>query len=208
MSRPRARAHVHARPETTSTGKPCEPAQKKLENSIGIKVEISDTQSFLTVDPPRLANLVHRVLEGEGITRALISLALVNNATIHRINRQHLGHDWPTDVISFALSEPDDPELAGELVISAELAVATAHELRVAPTDELVLYVVHGLLHLCGYDDRSQPDLGRMRDRENQILLREGFCSALAGAPLPTALAGAPRPRLARERQEPPSCSG
>ena len=135
LSRPRARAHVHARPETTSIGKPVRSApQKKLENSIGIEVEISDTQSFLNVDLPQLANLVRRVLEGEGITRAWISLALVNNATIHRINRQHLGHDWATDVISFALSEPDDPELAGELVISAELAVATARELRVAPT--------------------------------------------------------------------------
>ncbi|HKM53392.1 MAG TPA: rRNA maturation RNase YbeY [Isosphaeraceae bacterium] len=189
-------------------GNCAQPAPKKIEISIGIKIEISNTQAFLTVDTRKLADLARRVLEGEGITSGLISLAMVDNATIHRINRQHLGHDWPTDVISFTLSEPDDPELAGELVISAEMAAATAHEMRVAPTDELALYVVHGLLHLCGYDDRSQPDVRRMRDRENQILLSEGFCSALAEAPLCSALAGAPRPRPAREGQEPPSCSG
>jgi probable rRNA maturation factor len=185
-----------------------QPAPKKIEISIGIKIEISDTQAFLTVDTRKLADLARRVLEGEGITNGLISLAMVDNATIHRINRQHLGHDWPTDVISFTLSEPDDPELAGELVISAEMAAATAHETNVAPADELALYVVHGLLHLCGYDDRSQPDVRRMRDRENQILLSEGFCSALDEAPLCSVLAGAPRPRPAREGQEPPSCSG
>jgi len=151
---------------------------------------------------------VQRVLHAENRTDAAISIALVDNVTIRALNRKHLGHDWPTDVISFPLSAPDEPILAGELVISAEMAAATAHEMRVAPADELALYVVHGLLHLCGYDDRSQPDVRRMRDRENQILLSEGFCSALAEAPLCSALAGAPRPRPAREGQEPPSCSG
>ena len=182
------------------TAKRTRPARRKIENPIEIKVEISDTQPFLAVDPRKLADLARHVLEGEGITRAQVSLALVDNATIQRINRHHLGHDWPTDVISFTLSEPDDPELAGELVISAEMAAVTAGEMRVAPGDELALYVVHGLLHLCGYDDRSQQDVRRMRDRENQILVRAGSCSALAGAPLGST--------LAREGQEPRTCSG
>jgi probable rRNA maturation factor len=189
-------------------GNRARPAKTKIENSIGIEIQISNTQGFLTIDTRKLAGLARRVLEGERVTRALISLALVDNAAIHRINRQYLGHDWPTDVISFTLSESDDPELAAELVISAEMAVATAHEMRVAPADELALYVIHGLLHLCGYDDRSEPDVRRMRDRENQVLLREGLCSTLAETPLDIAPAGAPQQRPARERQEPPSCSG
>jgi probable rRNA maturation factor len=189
-------------------GNRVQPVQTKIENSIGIKIEISDTQGFLIVDTRKLVALARRVLEGEGTTRASISLVLVDNATIHRLNRQHLGHDWPTDVISYTLSGPDDSELAAEIVISAEMAAATAHTMSVAPADELALYVVHGLLHLCGYDDRSEPDILRMRDRENQILNREDPTYRLTGEPLRSALAEAPRVHPAREGQEPPSCSG
>ena len=78
----------------------------------------------------------------------------MDDATIHAINRRHLAHDWPTDVISFVLSEPDDPALAAELVVSAEMAVVDRPGAW-GPTrrSELALYVVHGLLHLCGLDD-------------------------------------------------------
>ena len=93
----------------------------------------------------------------EGVEPASISIALVDDATIHAINRKHLGHDWPTDVISFLLSEPARPELAGELVVSAEMAAAHgAASRRSTRWTELSLYVVHGLLHLCGYDDRRR----------------------------------------------------
>jgi probable rRNA maturation factor len=188
-------------PERTQLpqGKAAQPTTEKIERSIAIEVEISNTQAFLAVDTDELVQLARRVLQAEGITRASISLALVDNATIHEVNRQHLGHDWPTDVISFPLSEPEDPELGGELVISAEMAVATAHEMNVAPADELALYVVHGLLHLCGYDDHSQQDAHQMRNRENQILRGGG----IRGVP-----AGSLWPCPAQERQEPPSCSG
>lgn len=135
-----------------------------------IEVEISDTQGHLPVDPEDLAALVRAVLTAEGRTRASISIAMVDQAAIHAINRSHLGHDWPTDVISFPLSEPDDPALAGELVVSAEMAASTAAEIGVDPRDELALYVVHGLLHLCGYDDLTDADATAMRRREGELL--------------------------------------
>ena len=62
-------------------------------------------------------------------------------------------------MISFVLSGPEDPELAGELVISAEMALATAREIGADPLAELSLYTVHGLLHLCGYDDLTEADV-------------------------------------------------
>jgi len=136
----------------------------------GIEVEISDTQGHLRADPAELTALIRNVLNAEGRRRASISLALVDQAAIHAISRSHLGHDWPTDVISFPLSEPDDRVLTGELVISAEMAAATAAEIGVDPGDELALYVVHGLLHLCGYDDLSDPEAAKMRLREGELL--------------------------------------
>ncbi|HZW34700.1 MAG TPA: rRNA maturation RNase YbeY [Isosphaeraceae bacterium] len=140
-----------------------------------IEVEISDTQNHLRVDREKLAGLVRRVLDREGYRRGSISIALVDQATIQALNRAHLGHDWPTDVISFPLSHPDDPDLAGELVVSAEMALTTAVEIGVEPAHELALYLVHGLLHLCGYDDRAEPDAGRMRRREEEVLADLGI---------------------------------
>jgi probable rRNA maturation factor len=140
-----------------------------------IEVEISDTQSHLVVDREFLDGLVRRVLAGQGVGRASISIALVDDATIRAINRRHLAHDWPTDVISFGLSDPEDPTLAGELVVSAEMAASTALEVGADPRNELALYVVHGLLHLCGLDDQSPEDAERMRRNEGEILAAEGL---------------------------------
>jgi probable rRNA maturation factor len=140
-----------------------------------IVVEISDTQSHLGVTPEVVAQLVRGVLAAEGVARATISIALVDDATIREINARHLEHDWPTDVISFCLSETGDAVLEGELVVSAETAVTTARCAGVEPWPELALYVVHGLLHLCGYDDQSADGRNAMRLRESEILTREGL---------------------------------
>jgi probable rRNA maturation factor len=146
-----------------------------------IAVEVSDAQPHLRVEPAWLAGLARGVLEREGVARATISVALVDDATIHELNRRHLGHDWPTDVISFVLSEPGEV-LAGELVISAEMAAATAREAGVDPAAELALYLVHGLLHLCGYDDRDAAAAEAMRRKEEEALAAAGLPNTFAKA--------------------------
>lgn len=140
----------------------------------GIAVDISDLQRHLRSDPGELARLVRNVMAGEGVGRAEISLALLDDAAIQGVNRQHLAHDWPTDVITFRLSEPGAKVLSAELIVSAEMAAATAAEAGSDPQDELALYVVHGLLHLCGYDDGTVDRRAEMRRREAQVLRREG----------------------------------
>jgi len=139
----------------------------------GIEVEISDIQVHLRLDREWLLELVRRVLRLEGRSRASISIAVVDDEAIHRINKAHLGHDWPTDVITFPLSEPDEAILVGELVVSAEMACATARERSLDPAGEFALYVVHGLLHLCGYDDHGDAAAAVMRLREREVL-RQG----------------------------------
>jgi probable rRNA maturation factor len=140
-----------------------------------IEVEVSDTQGYLAIDPGSVTGLVRRVLEGEGVDQASISVALVDDATIHAVNLRHLDHDWPTDVISFRLSETSEPVLVGELVVSVEMAVTTSRRAGTDPWAELALYMVHGLLHLCGYDDLAVSDVDAMRRREGEILAREGL---------------------------------
>ena len=161
---------------TSATPRPETP--DRTRQAVGaIVVEISDTQGFLDVDAASLAVLVRGVLRDEGVERAAISVALVDNATIRRINQKHLAHDWPTDVISFTLSATGEPELVGELVVSTEMAAATAAEVSAEAAAELSLYVVHGLLHLCGYDDLTESDIHEMRARETTHLRRHGLTS-------------------------------
>jgi probable rRNA maturation factor len=145
-----------------------------------IEVEISNTQSHLEVEAASLDRLVRIVLAAQHRPRASISIALVDNATIHGINQAHLGHDWPTDVITFPLSDPDEPVLAGELVVSTEMACSSAREFGVEPALELSLYVVHGLLHLCGFDDHDDSARRTMRRREDELLSQAGFASPYA----------------------------
>ncbi len=149
------------------------------------QVEIADTQSHLRSDPDALAGLARRMLQNEGVERSSISIALVDNAAIHELNRRHLGHDWPTDVISFVLSEPGESELSGELIVSAEMAAETARAAGIDPRAELALYLVHGLLHLCGYDDLNEGDAAVMRRREGKHLTREGITNTFAMAEAP-----------------------
>ena len=137
---------------------------------MSIEIEIADTQAHMKVDQAVLKSLVRDVLIALDHPAASISIALVDSATIHRLNERYLGHDWPTDVITFPLSDALDPALSGELVISTEMAVTVARETGGKPLDELALYVVHGLLHLCGHDDSTEELSAAMHRRQSELL--------------------------------------
>ena len=134
------------------------------------RISIASPQEAVPIDRGRMREVVRAVLDGEGVADAEVSLAFVDNATIHRLNQRYLQHDEPTDVLSFPLSEPNSRRLAGELVIGAEVALAQAQERSHDVQAELALYVIHGLLHLCGYDDHEPEDAAAMRERERHYL--------------------------------------
>jgi probable rRNA maturation factor len=139
------------------------------------RISIATPQETVPVDRARMREVVRAVLEGEGIAEAEVSLAFVDNPTIHSLNKRYLQHDEPTDVLSFPLSEANAKKLAGELVIGAEVAQSQAVERGHDVQAELALYVIHGLLHLCGYDDHEPADAGRMREKEREYLKQLGL---------------------------------
>jgi probable rRNA maturation factor len=134
------------------------------------KIAIATPQEVVAVDRKRVREVVRAVLDGEKVADAEVSVAFVDNPTIHALNKRYLDHDEPTDVLSFPLSEPNAKRLAGELVIGAEVALAQAKERGHDVQEELALYVIHGLLHLCGYDDKSDDAARAMRERERHYL--------------------------------------
>lgn len=137
-------------------------------------IAIADEQQRLTIDPARLRRAVRQILQDAGIASAEISLALVDDPTIHGLNRQYLAHDTPTDVISFVLDQ-EDGRLAGEVIVSTDTAATTAARLGWPAEDEVLLYVVHGTLHLVGHDDQDPQSLAAMRQAERHYLAAFGL---------------------------------
>ncbi len=105
---------------------------------------------------------------------AEVEVALVDDATISRLNRRFLGHRGPTDVLAFPDGSRGEPArggtLLGEIVISVERARAQARDAGWSVRREVVLLLVHGLLHLRGYDDQTLREAGLMRARERRVL--------------------------------------
>ena len=143
-----------------------------------ILIQIADQQETLVLEgacgESCLGEAVRSILAEAGVVEAQISLAVVDNPTIHVLNRKYLDHDYPTDVLSFVLERTED-WLEGEVIVSADTAVATAGQYGWTPEEELLLYVIHGTLHLVGYDDGTDTDRAEMRSREAACLARFGL---------------------------------
>lgn len=139
------------------------------------KISIATPQELVAIDRGRMREIVRQVLDAENVADYEISLAFVDNPTIHRLNKRYLDHDEPTDVLSFPLSDARAKQLAGELVLGVEVARDQAAERGHDVQVELALYVIHGLLHLCGHDDKSEKNAAEMRDRERFHLARLGL---------------------------------
>jgi probable rRNA maturation factor len=140
----------------------------------GFEISVANEQSRHLVDEQQLYEAVRSVLRDSKFTSASVSVAVVDDATIHDLNRRYLDHDWPTDVLSFVLEQSGD-HLEGEVIISADAAAAAAAETGWPAPAELLLYVIHGALHLTGFGDQSPAEMKRMRRAEAEHLRKLGF---------------------------------
>ena len=202
------------------------------------EIDISNRQQAIVVDCKLLVAALEKALQIEGVSSAVLSVSLVDNGAIHVINRDHLAHDCPTDVISFQLefrsaaeydeedtddafdfehewAEDSDSDndsahgdyaddesdhlsvedaesvtngvtpaadsrasgamIEGEIVASVEMASQMAADANWSTQSELTLYVIHGMLHICGYDDLTDDERVIMRAREAAILSSLGL---------------------------------
>ncbi len=138
------------------------------------RVSVSDCQSALSIDASRIRRVVKAALRHCQVEQADISIAIVDDESIHQLNRRHLQHDYPTDVLSFAMSAAPDP-LEAEVVVSSETAIREAGRFGWDADAELLLYVTHGVLHACGHDDHSAQDRAAMRRAECEVLQNFGL---------------------------------
>jgi probable rRNA maturation factor len=135
-----------------------------------LHLEISNLYSQLA-DPAAAAKQLYRVLERSGafpISNGELSIVFVDDATIGRIHGDFMGDPSATDVITFPANT--EMESAGEIIVSVDHALHRAAELGEPFSRELSLYLVHGWLHLAGYDDRNESDRAAMRIAEQEAL--------------------------------------
>jgi len=111
---------------------------------------------------------VSRILEVLDLKCGVFEFSFVDNATIIEVNRQFLGRDYATDIISFNLG--DAPDIIGDVYISIEQATINALEFGQSLDDELKLLLVHGVLHLLGYEDYTDEDRSLMDAEQHRIL--------------------------------------
>ena len=135
-----------------------------------IRVEIARTHARRRIGPSAAGKAVRMVLRGEGIRNALVTVVGVNSRQCRRLNRTFLGHDDVTDVISFPL-EPA-PRLEGEVYVNLDRARQQARAYGVSSANETLRLVVHGALHLAGYDDSRPRAAARMLRRQEEVVAR------------------------------------
>ena len=135
-------------------------------------IEISDRRGGRACDR-RLMRRVLRSVLAERVQGAELSVAVVGDQEMARLNRQYLGRDEPTDVIAFPYRTQAD-FIEGEVVVNADQARRQAAGAAHSVEDELLLYAVHGVLHLLGHDDADPQDRRRMHERALQVLASAG----------------------------------
>ena len=147
-------------------------------------IAIANDQDVV-VDTAALARLAKLVLADEGIPEdAELVVHLVGEAAIAELNEHHLGHEGPTDVLSFPIEDPDfdslstdgvrggPPLLLGDVLICPRVAERQAIDHEATVEDELALLVTHGILHILGYDHEDDDEAELMEARERELLER------------------------------------
>jgi probable rRNA maturation factor len=141
--------------------------QKKTYGGCSIVVtNVSKEKGILSLHTAKQS--ASAVMKGEGVRSAAISVVLVNDARIRKINSQFLHHHGVTDVISFPLETV--PNLEAEIYINVQQAKRQAKNFGVSVRSEVVRLIVHGALHAVGYDDRRTKQRKIMFEKQEQYV--------------------------------------
>jgi probable rRNA maturation factor len=150
----------------------------------------SDTDKYSLAEINHIEDIALYLCDHWGLSKkhCLLNISFTDDEGIEPINVQFLQHEGATDVISFDylddyeedFADPDDPFVLGELLISLETAENQAKTYQSSFNDEALLYLAHGILHLCGYDDHEENDILEMRQAEktSMTLIKEEFPQA------------------------------
>jgi probable rRNA maturation factor len=142
-----------------------------------MKIRIANRQKRTKIDSRRIRGNVIRLLRLIGCAEKEISISFVDDEAIRLLNRQYLRLDKPTNVLSFSLEEGEcgkiNPGLLGDVVISVDTALRDAKQGGFTLEEEILFLIIHGLLHLTGYEHvgTSRANALKMKKREKELFL-------------------------------------
>ena len=133
-----------------------------------MKIDIETTLPVLDVSRENLYNTVRHILQGEGQNNAAVTIVLVDDPYIRKLNHKYRQLNRATDVLSFNLNDEleSNSEELGDVYISVDRAREQAYRYRISMANELHRLLIHGCLHLLGYDHKNSRDRKEMRDKE------------------------------------------
>ena len=131
---------------------------------------IEQTHPSRRLEERPLRELIRRVIEEEGYHLRTLTVVLADHDTVLALNREYLDHDYHTDVLSFPLGAESERVVEGEVYVDLDTAYERHNEFGTSFEDEARRYVVHGLLHLIGYDDAQPEEKARLRRLEDHYL--------------------------------------
>ena len=131
-----------------------------------MKIKLTDRQKVKTINCCKFVKLAEKICLLAGLHDEPVSFVLCNNRQIKAMNKKYFGRDCCTDVIAFPLGEQ---ECFGEVFISVEQAVKECAKYGNDWRDEFTLYVIHGILHIIGYEDTTPAKKRRMFKKQNAI---------------------------------------
>jgi probable rRNA maturation factor len=141
-----------------------------------VEVFLANEQD-LRVDEARLCALARHALDSEDVDDdAELSILLIGTDHIKQLNARFAGEDHATDVLAFPMEDDDDDVLLGDVVIAPGVAEENAHRLNHSLDEELDVLLVHGLLHLLGYDHQGKHDRAEMERRMRALI--ESFAAS------------------------------
>ena len=123
---------------------------------------------FELTNETQIKNWISKVIQSENKTTGEISYIFCNDDYLLKLNQEHLNHDTLTDIISFDYTLGN--ELSGDIFISVERVQDNANDYKVTFENELLRVMVHGVLHYCGYKDKTEKDEAIMRIKEEEKL--------------------------------------
>jgi len=135
---------------------------------------LSITSEFRLVNKASVHKLVKAIKEDLNFKIADLTINFINSDKLQELNRKHLKHNYPTDIITFNYSGSLS-NLDGEIFISFEDAIINSKKYRVSLNNELIRLIIHGILHLLGYNDKTASEKKIMKSLENQLTYKNIF---------------------------------
>ena len=138
------------------------------------KLNIRDLQKKIPIDRRKIKQIILKIISAEKLARSgEVNISFITDFRIKKLNSRFHGRNSPTDVLAFDLSR-NQKELIADIYISADTAVKNSKTFKTNPVSELYLYVIHGMLHIAGYDDHKPKDIKLMRSKEQEYLKKVG----------------------------------